>query len=334
MEENYLQVPIMHTKAFPNELNLKYSYDMKEDFLETIDDQKHLPIEYYFSKEYSSNFTEEYISYVADYIRSFLKKYEYTLKPGATPKDKDFVNYFLLENKKGYCVHFASAATLMFRYYGIPARYVEGYHVSSNQYNDYNIADVLDSDAHAWVEVYSLRKGWYPIEVTVGYIADEPDAPDLPVRPNPDQPENPNRPNNTQPVTPDNPNLPKEPEKQSKIKIDWKIMFTMLLPVSIILVYFGIRMITLRRRYRRFNSDNRQEAVYAMATYLSIIDQKYPILNDSVIAIFEKNKFSNHLISDEEMIQVKEVIEKDVKELYSSLEFKQKIKFKYIKLWL
>ena len=30
-------------------------------------------------------------------------------------------------SKKGYDVHFATAAVLMFRYYGIPARYAEGY---------------------------------------------------------------------------------------------------------------------------------------------------------------------------------------------------------------
>lgn len=32
-----------------------------------------------------------------------------------------------METGKGYDVQFATAATLMFRYYGIPARYAEGY---------------------------------------------------------------------------------------------------------------------------------------------------------------------------------------------------------------
>ena len=39
------------------------------------------------------------------------------------------MNYFLTKNRRGYCAHFASAATLAFRYIGIPARYVEGYAV-------------------------------------------------------------------------------------------------------------------------------------------------------------------------------------------------------------
>lgn len=30
----------------------------------------------------------------------------YTLHPGSCPSDQDPVLYFLLENKKGYCMHF------------------------------------------------------------------------------------------------------------------------------------------------------------------------------------------------------------------------------------
>ncbi len=32
----------------------------------------------------------------------------------------DFIYEFLNDTKKGYSVHFASAAAMMFRYYGIP----------------------------------------------------------------------------------------------------------------------------------------------------------------------------------------------------------------------
>ncbi|HHV09846.1 MAG TPA: transglutaminase domain-containing protein [Clostridiales bacterium] len=78
-------------------------------------------------KEYDNVF--EKITYVRDYLRDNV---DYSLEPGKTPWDKDFVEYFLYENKKGYCAHFASAATLMLRAMGVPARYVEGYAVSAN----------------------------------------------------------------------------------------------------------------------------------------------------------------------------------------------------------
>lgn len=52
---------------------------------------------------------------------------KYDLSPGKLPKGKDFVNYFLYENKKGFCTHYASAATVILRAMGVPTRYVEGY---------------------------------------------------------------------------------------------------------------------------------------------------------------------------------------------------------------
>ncbi|MDF2511712.1 MAG: hypothetical protein K0S04_1578 [Herbinix sp.] len=77
-------------------------------------------------KEYDSVF--EKITLVRDYLKDNV---DYSLEPGKTPWNKDFVEYFLYENKKGYCAHFASAATLMLRAMGVPARYVEGYAISA-----------------------------------------------------------------------------------------------------------------------------------------------------------------------------------------------------------
>ena len=128
----------------------------------------------------------ELINGVMDY---FQENIPYTVKPGKTPDDKDFVNYFLSENKKGYCAHFASAATLIFRYMGIPARYIEGYAVSMEEvfngelvedrsYSDYYEGysaygetalvevDITDDDAHAWVEIFDTRRGWVVVDVT------------------------------------------------------------------------------------------------------------------------------------------------------------------------
>ncbi len=128
----------------------------------------------------------------------FQENIPYTLKPGMTPYRKDFVNYFLAENKRGYCAHFASAATLIFRYLGIPARYVEGYAIdpsdiagrgeilSDKEYSQYYdgfsplqtnavvSVDATDADAHAWVEVYDSKVGWIVADVTPVSYEDEP----------------------------------------------------------------------------------------------------------------------------------------------------------------
>lgn len=94
----------------------------------------------------------------------------YTLMPGRAPLNEDIVEYFLFENHEGYCVHFASAATLMYRLWGIPARYASGYAL---QPSDFTLqpdgtwkAEVTDAFAHAWTEIFLEDYGWTPVEFT------------------------------------------------------------------------------------------------------------------------------------------------------------------------
>ncbi|MCM1212049.1 MAG: transglutaminase domain-containing protein [Blautia sp.] len=127
------------------------------------------------------------VSQLADYYQENIP---YTLRPGLTPYRRDFVNYFLADNRRGYCAHFASAAVLIFRYLGIPARYVEGYALSladiaergefvedaqyAQYYDGYSplgetavmSIDATDANAHAWVEIYDDKQGWIVAEVT------------------------------------------------------------------------------------------------------------------------------------------------------------------------
>lgn len=94
----------------------------------------------------------------------------YTLMPGRAPLNEDIVEYFLFENHEGYCVHFASAATLMYRLWGIPARYASGYAL---QPSDFTLqpdgtwkAEVTDAFAHAWTEIFLEDYRWTPVEFT------------------------------------------------------------------------------------------------------------------------------------------------------------------------
>lgn len=85
----------------------------------------------------------------------------------------DFLDSFLQRTRKGYSVHFASAAAVMFRYYGIPARYVEGYLITPEDVEGV-VADsaikIRETNAHAWVEFYQDGIGWIPFETTPPYI--------------------------------------------------------------------------------------------------------------------------------------------------------------------
>ena len=106
-------------------------------------------------------------------------KAKYTVNPGTAPFNKDIVDYFLFDNGKGYCVHFASAAALMYKMYGIPSRYVTGLAVTPDSFVERNMnntnskesdkgyfAEVKDYASHAWVEIFLKDYGWVPVDVT------------------------------------------------------------------------------------------------------------------------------------------------------------------------
>lgn len=94
----------------------------------------------------------------------------YTLTPGRAPLNEDIVEYFLFESHEGYCVHFASAATLMYRLCGVPARYASGYALEPADFTQQEDgswrAEVTDESAHAWTEIFLEDCGWTPVEVT------------------------------------------------------------------------------------------------------------------------------------------------------------------------
>lgn len=68
--------------------------------------------------------------------------------------------------KKANAVYFATAATLVFRAFGFPARYVEGYRVTGNGGGTEYTVNVTGRASHAWTEVYFDGVGWLPVDVT------------------------------------------------------------------------------------------------------------------------------------------------------------------------
>ena len=75
---------------------------------------------------------------------------------------------------RGYSVHYATAAVLMLRYCGVPARYAEGYYLSGQDAASGEQTFELDeTHAHAWAEYYLTGVGWVPFEVTPGYVEAE-----------------------------------------------------------------------------------------------------------------------------------------------------------------
>ena len=91
------------------------------------------------------------------------QQFFYTLQPGLL--DRNSVDDFLFNTRKGFCEHFASAFTTLMRAAGIPARVVTGYQGGEyNRMGDYFI--VRQSNAHAWSEVWLGESGWVRVDPT------------------------------------------------------------------------------------------------------------------------------------------------------------------------
>ena len=93
----------------------------------------------------------------------FHQRFTYTLD--APLLGRDSIDDFLFDTRRGFCEHYASAFVFLMRAAGIPARVVTGY-----QGGWWNAADryllVRQSDAHAWAEVWTERRGWWRVDPT------------------------------------------------------------------------------------------------------------------------------------------------------------------------
>lgn len=108
-------------------------------------------------------------------IRNYLEE-EFIYAESVASSSNPLRDFF--ESGKGFDSHYATAATLMFRYHGIPARYVEGYLLTKE---DIDAAkgqsiDIAKNRAHAWTEIYIDGLGFVPLEVTPEFYGVMPEA--------------------------------------------------------------------------------------------------------------------------------------------------------------
>jgi hypothetical protein len=139
---------------------------------------KELPGNYKEMSTFTVTNRNEWRVTVAEKVAEYLSEhYTYSWNLDTITDGTDPVEYFLTTGKKGYCMHFAAAGTLMLRELGIPARYVAGYVVKADAFsqdeNGSYTAEILDRNAHAWTEIYLDNYGWVPIEMTPGFSGEE-----------------------------------------------------------------------------------------------------------------------------------------------------------------
>lgn len=97
--------------------------------------------------------------------RFLISHYNYDMDVATTKRGRDSVSDFLLDKKRGYCEHFASALAIMCRTQNIPTRLVTGY--APGEYNPFTgFWEIRLCDAHSWTEVFIEGAGWVPMDAT------------------------------------------------------------------------------------------------------------------------------------------------------------------------
>jgi hypothetical protein len=111
----------------------------------------------------------------ANITRFFQERFAYTLKLQSADGSRRTLEHFLLDDRRGHCEYFASAATLLLRASGIPARYATGYVVEEWSPIERQFV-VRARHAHAWALAW-IDGRWREVDATpTGWFAAEAEA--------------------------------------------------------------------------------------------------------------------------------------------------------------
>jgi len=221
---------------------------------------------------------------VASYVRASAS-YD-TNTPRMDAREKDFARWFLQDSETGYCVHFATATTVLLQAVGVPARYVTGYTVQAVAGEE---VEVTGEQAHAWCEYWLPGFGWTVLEAT---------PPDL-------RPEETTQPA-TQPTQIPEQTLPEVTENQNtqpqKVTVTKNISPLVALPVLLALAVWGqysLRRSCWKRRLQKGNTNAQALAHWQYALRLAQCLEEQP--PEALQTLAEKAKFSQYAITQPEL---------------------------------
>ncbi|MDR1054759.1 MAG: transglutaminase-like domain-containing protein [Prevotellaceae bacterium] len=93
--------------------------------------------------------------------------FKYSNTSGPVPAGSRLL-HFLLNERRGYCAHFAGATLFLLRACGIPARLAIGYLIEDRSTKNPGWYWVYEKQSHAWVQVFFPEYGWLDFDTTVG----------------------------------------------------------------------------------------------------------------------------------------------------------------------
>jgi transglutaminase-like putative cysteine protease len=94
--------------------------------------------------------------------------FKYTDNPGVPGlPSASKLNYFLFENRKGYCAYYAGATLFLLRALGIPSRVATGFLTVDRSDKNKGWYWFYEDQAHAWTQAYFPGYGWMDFDTTV-----------------------------------------------------------------------------------------------------------------------------------------------------------------------
>lgn len=252
----------------------------------------------------------------------------YDASAPAAPDGVDPVYYFLTESQRGYCMHYASAVTLMLRAAGVPARYVSGF--AAEVVPDRQTS-IPDRAAHAWVEVWIGGFGWYPVEVTPDDAFDWARQPGVadPDDPLAGTPEPTPEPTET-PEPSDAPGEPTDPVPGSGDDLDGPEqggpgfmaphgVFAALISVFIravcivaaALLAWSVQYAVKRFRVRRMAGADANRSALMCYGYLSRMERWGGKIDPQAVELAQKARFSQHTLTQEELSFLRDLVDRE-----------------------
>ena len=315
-------------------INTDYDQYVQEHCLQLPDGVQEELYNLALSSGYDPNMsTAQTIAWVAEFIRNIGT---YKLNVARQPTNFDFALYFLEQSREGYCVHFATAAAVMYRALGIPARYASGYRVTVTE--DSMVTDVTDQDTHAWAEVYLSGLGWIPVETTPGFgetsmlpqvendvetpptstptpspSAEPEDSSEAGASPTPAATPTPSAAADTSGSTPELGTQPSDAPAAPSQGIGTRHLLLMLLilPALLLIAFLVLlirRMILRRIRNKSFYVENTNQAVLNLWQYAQRLALWGAEPTEAEEALALKAKFSQHTITPEELAPYRQSI--------------------------
>ena len=229
---------------------------------------------------------------IASYVRNSAR---YDTRTPRMPRDqKNFARWFLEESDTGYCVHFATAATVLLQAAGVPARFVTGYYA---QVQEGETVTVYSDQSHAWAEYWLPGFGWTVLEATPPDFTGE-QAPTEQTVPTVTMPQSTQsvRPEETNPTA--TPNIKEEKTGSFPWWLLWVVAALCLLTAAAEWQY------RLRRRLRQKRLDaaapNQKALLYWQETvaYAALLNEQP---DKDLYRLAEMAKFSRHTLTAEQL---------------------------------